>query len=197
MTSKKYSAALTGNPFLFFETRETAKLLLGGTAKKEILADIIRSNLFQYKNTKSIAKRFNAIYKRISTLDSSLLETLAHGSLEEAKIINLLAIAKSDRLFYEFIAEILNDPLNRFGKNLTRLDFERFFKFKRETIPEVQKWTDQTIQKLIQVYIQMLVQSGFLDNRKNKTIQRFLAPHDFKRKLERSFHPELVRIITV
>ncbi|MBN2327415.1 MAG: DUF1819 family protein [Candidatus Omnitrophica bacterium] len=197
MTSKKYCASLTGNPFLFFETRVTAKLLLGGIVKKEILADIIQSNLFQYKNTKSIPKRFNAIYKRISALDSSLLETLADGSLEEAKIINLLAVARSDRLFREFIAETINDPLNRYKKNLTRLDFERFFKFKRETIPEVQKWSDQTIQRLIQVYIQMLVQSGFLDNRKNKTIQRFLTSHEFKEILERSFHPELVRIITV
>ncbi len=195
MVATKYSATLTGNPFLLFETREVARLMRVERDPKKLMQEIIESNLFQYKNTKSIPKRFNAIYKRINSLDDSILDSLANGSVLEAKIVNLLTISQEDRLFREFLAEIVCERIHSHDPKLNEKDFDRFFEYKRETIPEVEKWTEKTIRKLIQVYIQILNHSGLIDDRNNKVLQKTFVSDEFKQKLKRTFQPELVNCI--
>ncbi len=196
MKESNYTATLTGNPFLLFETQQVAGLLLQGTDRKELLTEAIQTNVFQYKNTKSIMKRFNAIFKRIHDLDRRILEKLAHGTAQEAKIINLLTIVRTDRLFREFVSEIVSERIRTPDRKLEYKDFERFFEYKKETNPEINPWTDKTIKKLIQVYIQILYHSGLIDDRKNKVLQRFLITDEFREKLALSFPREFIDCIT-
>jgi len=46
--NQKYNASLTGEPFLFYETRQAARLKLNGFNNKEILEEVKNKNLFQY-----------------------------------------------------------------------------------------------------------------------------------------------------
>ncbi len=43
-----YSAVITREQFLFYETRITAKLLEEGLSKEEVIGRIVADNLFQY-----------------------------------------------------------------------------------------------------------------------------------------------------
>ncbi len=195
MIDRNYSATLTGNPFLLFETRQVALLMKDTNDPKVAMNKIIESNLFQYSSTKSVPKRFNAIHKRISVLDKSLVDCLASGSVNEAKITNLLAIASSDRLFKEFVVETIACRLTSHKQQLTLKDIEDFFEYKQETIREVKGWTEKTIKKLIQVYVQILYQSGLINDRKSKTLQKLFISVDFKGKLLLSFNKELIECI--
>ena len=46
--SYPYIASLTREPFLFYEMRSTAKLMVEGNSDDEIVKEIAEQNLFQY-----------------------------------------------------------------------------------------------------------------------------------------------------
>ncbi|MEW6234215.1 MAG: DUF1819 family protein [Candidatus Omnitrophota bacterium] len=197
MVERLYTANLTGNPFLLFETREVAKGMLKKLHKDEALKEILDSNLFQYKNAKSILKRFNAIYKRLGKLNDDLLVKLAEGTIQEAKITNLFVIVRADRLFREFFIEVVAERIKEPAHKLRERDLRYYFEQKRETVSEVQKWMDKTIKKLYQVYIQILYQSGIIENRKNLALRKFFVNDEFKKALFSSFPQEWIECITV
>jgi len=190
-----YSATLTGNPFLFFETRIVAEKIMKGLGKDSIQKEIQGRNLFQYRSTKSIPKRVNAILRRISDLDPRILKRLADGSAVEARTIVLLAITRSDRLFREFLSEVVHEKMHSWDGILKDSDLERFFELKRETGSKVAGWSEDGFKKLKQVYLNILVASGVLKDRKERKISKALLSPDFKKILFLSFSPDLIRMI--
>ena len=62
-SSFPYIASLTREPFLFYEMRTTAKLMVEGLAESEIVDRICADNLFQYPTEKSIRKMAKACVK--------------------------------------------------------------------------------------------------------------------------------------
>ena len=68
LTKVKYSSTLTGEPFLFYESRQVARLKLTGRNDQQIREEIKTQNLFQYATEKSLTKRITAVQKRVDTL---------------------------------------------------------------------------------------------------------------------------------
>jgi len=190
--SADYSATLSGNPFLFFEAKTVASMILNGKSQDLILKSIFEENLFQYKTTKSIPKRVNTIFRRLDGLDPKILERLVSGSVEEGKLIVLLIIARSDRLFREFLREIYCEKIQLRGETLTEGDLNRFFNAKAELSPKIASWTTPAIKKLKQVYLNILVGSGLLNNRKDKRICPPLLDPNFRAILFEAFGNGLV-----
>lgn len=193
--ASEYSTTITGIPFMYFESKQVAKLLLKGLKKKELPEIIEKDNLFQYTSTKSIEKRVGTIYRRIGKLDPKLLEILADGPAHDGKIIVLLSIMKQDKLFLEFIAEVVREKLFMPDSKLTDADFAHFFDSKKEASSKVAGWTEKVLKKLKQVYIQVLVGSGMLNNKDDRILQRLILDSQFKSALLKSFDPELISCI--
>lgn len=165
-----YTARLTGNPFLFFEMRTTANLLLEGLSRQEISHKIREKNLFQYKTSKSITKRLNAVLLRLDVLDDLLLKLLVNSYSETAKLIALYTIMKTDLLFYEFMQEEFQNKHFLHQDRLERADLVSFFARKGEQNPTVAGWQEYTINKLIQVYIRILIDAGLIKDEKKLII---------------------------
>ncbi len=70
--AQDYSATLTGNPFLFRETKILLGLLHGGTPVDQAAQQIIDGNLFQYRSAKSLPKRVNALISRFAGVPSEV-----------------------------------------------------------------------------------------------------------------------------
>ena len=47
--SYQYIASLTREPFLFYEMRSTAKLMVSGLSDEAVVKEIVDQNLFQYQ----------------------------------------------------------------------------------------------------------------------------------------------------
>jgi len=77
----QYFANLTGEPYLYFELKQVAKLTLAGLSPVEIRAKIKDENLFQSATNKSIDKLLSATLKRVAVLDEIMLNILVDGSL--------------------------------------------------------------------------------------------------------------------
>jgi hypothetical protein len=177
--NKKYNASLTGEPFLFYETRQVARLKLNGLNDKEIMEEVINNNLFQYATEKSIPKRVRAASKRVRVLDENMLEYLLEKSSETAKIINLYAIMKSNRLVMD------------------KKDMNEFFLEKREQSEEVARWQDNTIKKLKQVLLRMLTEAGILDDRDGCTLHRPVLDPEVIRYIEAAGELNLLKAMGI
>lgn len=102
--SYPYIASLTREPFLFYEMRSTAKLMVEGNSDDAIVKEIVEQNLFQYPTEKSITRMAKACIKRLHALeDDSLVAAIASQPTDVAKQICLYSLMKQSRLVWEFI----------------------------------------------------------------------------------------------
>lgn len=168
----KYFANLTGEPYLYFELKQVATLTLAGLSPVEIRAKIKDENLFQLATNKSIDKLLSASLKRVAVLDEIVLNLLVHGSLHTSKLVALIAIMKTNRLFLEFMEEVYLEKVQLGEQELEPRDFRIFFNNKAEHSPRVAGWRESTIRKLSQVYSKILFEAGLINN----THQKRLTP---------------------
>lgn len=195
--TSKYNASLTGEPFLFYETRQVARLKLNGLSDKEILEEVVKNNLFQYATEKSIPKRSKAALKRLQVLDENMLGYLLEKSSETAKIVNLYAIMKSNRLVMEFVSEVVGEKYAANNLTLDKKDVNEFFLEKREQSEEVARWRDNTIKKLKQVLLRMLSEAGILDERDGCTLHRPVLDSEVIRYVEAAGELHLLKAMGI
>ena len=85
-SSYPYIASLTREPFLFFEMRTTARLMIEGLADDEIVNQICKDNLFQYPTEKSIRKMAGACVKRLNAIQNCITKMM----LRKSRITNMI-----------------------------------------------------------------------------------------------------------
>jgi len=177
----KYSAALTGEPFLFYESRQVARLKLSGRNRQQIREEIKSQNLFQYATEKSLAKRINAVQKRVDILDETLLRFLAEKPAATAKIINLYAIMNTNKLMLDFMIEVIGEKFEQDYLVLEKRDLNEFFAAKREQHENVARWSDETVAKLKRVLPRIMFEAGILVGRNTGILQRLTLDKDVEK----------------
>lgn len=175
----QYSSNLAGVLFLYYELKQVAKLTLAGLSPVEIRAKIKDENLFQSATNKSIDKLLSATLKRVAVLDEMMLNLLVHGSLHTSKLVALLAIMKTNRLFLEFIEEVYLEKVQLGEQELESKDLRIFFNNKIEQSPKVAGWQESTVKKLSQVYSKILFEAGLI----NSTNKKRLTPPTIEEEL--------------
>jgi hypothetical protein len=158
VTEKVYSASLTGEPLQFFESKVVAQLITDGLKFNDIKTKVYDENLFNYKTKKSIYKRVASVYKRIKNLDPFLIEIIANGTSSDAKALLIFSLMKSNRLFYEFMVEVVRNKFREMDYILSKKDLNIFFERKREQNNKIAQWHEYTIYKLTQVILKILTE---------------------------------------
>lgn len=166
----KYSANLTGEPFLWYEMRLVADLLVAWLDEKEIKTKVLNENLFQYKTLKSIPKRTSCVLKRLRQLDKFLLNRLSTWDNEDTNIISLYAIYKDSFLVYDFINEFIRDKRELKQLDITDAEILSYFNLKSREHIEMNKWTESTIKKIKQILKNILSWAWILEKREIKWI---------------------------
>ena len=169
----QYSAKMTGNPFMFRETRILCGLIMDGIDREQIVSDVTKKNLFQYRSSKSIPKRVNALLSRLSGVPIQIVQFVSSSPIDEARLVLLLLNAVHDRLFREFLMELVMPLSSSYDPKLSRATIERFFELKTLVSPKVAGWSTKTRTKLRAVYESGLTVVGILkDNKRLTYIQR-------------------------
>ena len=184
MTKKlEYSATLTGASFLQYELKQVLNLKKQGLSDAEIKRKVIEDNVFDYQVTSSLKRIVPSVLRRANALDELLQEWVLNSPLEVGKIINLYAIMKTDKLFFEFMNEVIREKLDASNYLLEKKDLNVFFTIKAEQNEKVAKWTELTVNKLKQVYMKLLYEVGLLRNKKSADLNRLLIDENIKRHL--------------
>ena len=160
-----YSAVLTREQFLFYETRITAKLLEEGLSREEVIDRIVAENLFQYPTEKSIRRMALVCCHRLEALnDKSLQSAIATQPSEVAKQICLYAMMKQYRLVWDFMITVIGSKYRNFDMSFGKIDLNTFFARLQEQDSWVATWSDSTVAKIKQVLAKILVENDYLDS---------------------------------
>ncbi|MCD8250397.1 MAG: DUF1819 family protein [Lachnospiraceae bacterium] len=170
-----YSAVITREQFLFYETRTTAKLVTEGLSREEVVNRIVADNLFQYPTEKSVRRMALTCLKRLDALeDDSLVATIARRPQDTAKQICLYAMMKQYRLIWDFMITVIGEKYRLLDTSFGKIDINGYFLRLQEQDDWVATWSDSTITKLKQVLLKLLVDNEYLDSTKSEKLNPVL-----------------------
>ena len=159
---EKYSSGLVAESFWFIEFKILIKLRYEGKSWDDIKALCLNENLLGISKEYRAKRIFGYLKNRIEAIEDGYLEIFMHTDLQTQKIINILASAKKNRLFFEFLYEVYREKVKLGALELTPSDINIFFKNKQEQDEIMSKWTDVTLRRLRSTYMNFLVDAGLL-----------------------------------
>lgn len=178
--NQSYISAMTGAPFLMFEFKKVVQLQLDGLSDKGIKVKILDENIFQYDKLSSIKRALPYLLKRANILDVRLKQYLVEQPFDLATVVNLYALMKVDRLFFEFMEEVILDKFESGNYILERKDVNIFFMTKAEQNEDIAKWSDKTVKKLKQVFEKALRDSGIFHEKNSRVLHPIILEEELK-----------------
>lgn len=192
-----YSAGLVSQSFWFVEIKKIIKLVNDGMTEDEIKNLCIDENLFGAMKEYRAKRIYGYIWNRIKQLDKTMIDIFCTSDIATKKVINLISILKTDRLFLEFMFEVYREK-NILGVNVIEdSDVNIFFKNKEIQSEDVAAWTDATKRRLRSIYINYLTDSNLLTVvEKRKTITPPILDIALERYLEANGDDTILKAIT-
>lgn len=162
MIDELYSAGLVSQSFWFIEMKKLIKLIYDGKSEKAIKALCIEGNLFGATKEYRAKRIYGYLWNRVKRLDQTLIELFVNSDLETQKLINLVAIIKGDRLFFEFLFEVYREKSILGVPIIENSDMNIFFKNKEVQSDIVASWTNSTKKRLCSSYLNFMVDANLL-----------------------------------
>ena len=163
-----YSAKLTGEPFLYNETKIIGEYLLNGEEEQELKKRNIEENLIKLKKIGSV-KRTNApIFRRLNVMDKEMLKEFIYSDITTSKCILLYAIMKTDRLVRDFVIEVYKDKLYMRKDYIEKFDIDNWYEEKCILSSALKEKSEATSAKLKQVIMKIMQDSGLVIKEKER-----------------------------
>lgn len=197
MINETYSAGLISQSFWFIEIKKIIKLIADGKTEEEIKKLCIEENLFGAAKEYRAKRIYGYIWNRTKQLDEKMIDLFINSDLATQKLINLVAILKSDRLFFEFLFEVYREKSILGIPAIEDSDVNIFFKNKETQSEDVLTWTEPTKKKLRQTYLNFMIDANLLTVvGKEKTITPPILDIALERYLEATGNGSIVKAIT-
>ena len=157
----------------------------------------IEENLFGAAKEYRAKRIYGYIWNRAKRLDKTLIDLFCTSDLATQKVINLIAILRSDRLFFEFMFEVYREK-NILGIPIIEdADVNIFFKNKEIQSEDIAAWTDGTKRRLRSIYFNYLTDANLLTVvDKKKTITPPILDIALERYLEACGESVIIKAIT-
>ena len=158
----RYTAGLTGEIFLFNESRTLAGFLAQGEDPNALRARNLTENLIMYKKDSSLKRVSPPIFRRLATMSPGALEIFVSADLESSRILLLVAIAKTDRLVRDFILTVYADKIALRASKIDKSDIERYFESVYAEEPLLRDKSDASKMKLKQQLMKIMAEAGLV-----------------------------------
>lgn len=168
-----YSAKLTAEPFLYNETKIIAEYILNGEDVNELKKRNIEENLIHYKKPKSIQRVNSPIFRRLAVLDEELLREFIYSDIDTSRYILLYAIMKTDKLVRDFVIEVYKDKLLMQKEYIEKFDIDNWYEDKCTISQNLRERSESTTNKLKQVIMKIMQDSGLVKKEREKNNYRF------------------------
>ena len=157
----------------------------------------IDENLFGAAKEYRAKRIYGYIWNRAKRLDKTLIDLFCTSDLATQKVINLIAILRSDRLFFEFMFEVYREK-NILGIPVIEdADANIFFKNKEIQSEDIAAWTAGTKRRLRSIYFNYLTDANLLTvAEKKKVITPPILDIALERYLEACGDGAMVKAIT-
>lgn len=166
--NNEYSAGAVSKGFWFQSFRKYNDYLSNGLSDDEIKEKQEKENIF-LAPSKSYGKRMvNEISKRVKNLPQEIIGLMPNLLVQDQKLVNLLGVMLTDKLFFEFMNEVYRNKLNFENYILLDSEIKIFFKNKEEQSEKVRDFKDQTKRRLIGTYKTYLREAGLAIDENNE-----------------------------
>ena len=166
---KEYSAGIVSKGFWFLEFKKYLEFLKNGNNANDIRKIQDEKNIFSAPS-KDYGKRIiSEINKRIKILPEGIKELFFKSDTGTQKVINLLSIMGTDKLFFEYVYNSYRNELLLGTKKYNPGIVMKFLKEKAEQNEEVAKFSEKTLKRMQGTYGNYLKEAGLLEE-KNKEI---------------------------
>lgn len=162
MPKNDYSAGMVSKPFWFIEFKKVMTLLDKGVDYEEIKRIGLEENLFGVPKIYRAKEIYNTVSRRAKSLDRKTINLFCSTGLSSSKALALLAVMKTDRLFFEFMYEVYREKIILGDATLDESDINIYMKNKQSQSDKVASWEDCTIKKLVNSYFNFLSDAGFI-----------------------------------
>lgn len=163
-----YSAKLTGEPFMYNETKTIGKYLLDGYDEQELRRKNLEENLIKHKKLGSVKRVNSPIFRRLKAMDKEMLEEFVCSDVETSKYILLYAIMKTDKLVRDFVIEVYKDKLYMRNEYIEKFDINNWYEEKCILSNTLRERSESTSAKLKQVIMKILQDSGLVIKEKDR-----------------------------
>ena len=162
MPPENYSAGLVSQSFWFTEFKKAAKLRQTGLTYDEINIKCDKENLFGAAKEYRALRMSRYVTARLKNMDDNLLSIFCTADIATQKLINLLTILSTDRLFFEFVYEVYREKAQLGAEFLEETDVKAFFTRKEAQSESVAGWKEQTKKRLRSAYLNFMTEANLL-----------------------------------
>lgn len=168
MKSLKYSAGMVSKGFWFQQFKNYIKLFNDGKSDEEIKRLQEENNILLAPSKSYGIKMVGEVSRRTRALPESIRNIFFDLSVDNQKLINLLGVLMTDRLFFEFVYEIYREDVKIGIEEFENKKLRIYFKDKGDISEDVRKYKDNTIKRLSREYKTYLKETGLLKEVDNK-----------------------------
>ena len=162
MECKKYSAGLMSQSFWFLEFKKAVKLRQEGMTYDDIKKKCVEENLFGAAKEYRALRMAGYIITRVRAMDDILVDLFCTSDLATQKLINLVTILRTDRLFFEFVYEIYREKVILGVEIMEEADVNVFFTRKEAQSELIAGWKDSTKRHLRSCYLNFMKDANLL-----------------------------------
>lgn len=157
-----YSSYIKDMPFLYLETRKAAKLVVGSETVESIVSLSVENNIFQLDKERRRLKLAQKVASRLNAVSRPVVELIANGQDENARLGVFYAIIKTDLLFFEFMHDVYRDKINIGQTVLTDSEISDFLRSKVCENKRMQAWTENNLVRVKNTYKKILCDAGLI-----------------------------------
>ena len=191
-----YSAKLTGEPFMYNETKIIGRYLLDGENEQELRKRNLEENLIMHKKIKSVQRVNSPIFRRLNVMNRDMLEEFELADIDTSKYILLYAIMKTDKLVRDFVVEVYKDKLYMRKDYIEKFEIDNWYEEKCIFSETLKNRTESTSAKLKQVIMKIMQDSGLVVKEKDRfKIVRPLLKDKFIKLLDKNGDMEYAKAI--
>ena len=157
-----YSAGLMSQSCWFIEFKKIIQLIADGKAEDEIRTECLENNLLGAVKEYRAKRVYGYLIARARMLDKDGVRLFVNSDLATQKMLNLVAILRGDRQFFEFVYEVYREKVILGQIEIEDKDFNVFFRTKGGQSELVENWNDSTKKHLKSNYMTCMVDAGLL-----------------------------------
>lgn len=170
---EKYNAGLMAQSFWFVEFKKIVVLYKNGADYDEIKRQCIEENLFGAINPTREKRMCGYLLTRLRSMDDRLIDLFVNADVSTQKLINLITVMTTNRLFFEFVYEVYRNKLIVGDTSIDLKDGNIFFAQKETQNDDLASWKKSTKKKLRSLFLNMLTEADLVrwaDDKKQKRI---------------------------
>lgn len=173
---EKYNAGLMSQSFWFIEFKKIVLLSNDGNDYNEIKRQCMEENLFGAVNQNREKRMCGYLLTRLRSMDDDLKDIFVNADLSTQKLINLVTVMNTNRLFFEFVYEVYRNKLMIGDSSIGLKDGNIFFSQKESQNEDLASWNETTKKRLRSLFLNFLTEADLIrwcaDKKQQRTVNR-------------------------